>query len=169
MDAKTEEEIVAGLLPFSINGKTRLVPELKWRANKEWKATMQATFARLASSEAATPDGMAEMLDAELALVLAYDATHVLGDLEEATETEIDAIYNGLVKVAYPLAASPMAAMQMVARLVVQSAQANSMNGPLPTGTTAAPTILEDHSPSAKSGSSTRKRKTASPRSSASA
>jgi hypothetical protein len=169
MDAKTEEEVVDGLLSFSINGQTRRVPELKWQANRAWKAEMQATFARLVSVPSDTPDGLAAMLDAEIALVLAYDATHALGDLDDATETEIDAIYNGLVKVAFPLAASPTAVGMAMLRAVAQSAPVSSMSGPSPTGTSAAPTILKDHLPSAKSGSSGRKRRSAATESSASA
>ena len=67
MNAKTEEEVVVGLLPFSVNGQTRQVPELKWRENRAWKAEMQATFARLVSVPADTPDGLQAMFDAELA------------------------------------------------------------------------------------------------------
>jgi hypothetical protein len=175
MAETNEEQVVRGLLPFDINGQARQVPELKWRANREWKATMQAVFARLISVPADTPDGQQAMLDAERELVMAYDATYLslpeprpappphpaLGDLEDATETEIDAIYNGLVKVAFPLAASPIAVGLMLIRAAVQSAQANSTSGPLPTGTSAGPTISRDHLPSARSTSSTRKHKRA--------
>jgi hypothetical protein len=161
MSETNEEEVVRGLLPLDINGKTYLVPELKWRANRDWKATMQATFTRLVSIPVETPDGQDAMLDAERELVMAYDVTHALGDLEDATETEIDAIYNGLVKVAFPLAASPAAVGLMLIRAAVQSVQASSTSGPSPTGTTAAPTILKDHLPSARPASSTRKHKTA--------
>src|ERR1035437_985144 len=104
-----EAEGTLGLIPFDIHGHTHKVPELTWRANRLWKAEMQATFARLVSVSTDTPDGLDAMLDAERDLILAYDATHALGDLEDATETEIDAIYNALVKVAFPLASSPAA------------------------------------------------------------
>ncbi len=156
-----EEAVTRGLLPFVVNGQTRHVPELKWQANRDWKAEMQAAFARLVSVPSDTPDGLQAMFDAEMALVLAYDVAHVLGDLTDATETEIDAIYNGLVTVAFPLAKSPAAVGMMLIRAAVQSAQASSTSSPSPTGTTAAPTILKDRLPSAKSTSSTRKRKSA--------
>ncbi len=156
-----EEAVTRGLLPFDINGTTRHVPELKWQANRDWKAEMQATFARLVSVPTDTPDGMAAMFDAEMALVLAYDVSHVLGDLEDATETEIDAIYNGLVKVAFPLASSPTAVGMTMLRAAVQSVQASSTSSPSLTGTIAAPTILKDRLPSAKSASSTKRRKSA--------
>ncbi len=173
MDAKTEEQVVTRLLPFSINGQTRQVRELVWRANRKWHAEMQTVFARLVNVPEEPPVPYQEaMLDAEREIVLAYDATYldqpeprpappphpVLGDLEDATETEIDAIYNGLVKVAFPLAASPLAVGMAIFRAVAQSAQASSTNGPSPTGTS--PT-LKDHLPSAKSASSTRKPKSA--------
>ena len=51
------------------------VPELKWRANRDWQAKLQATFVELASIPVDTPDGQREMADAERELVLAYDAT----------------------------------------------------------------------------------------------
>ena len=154
-----EEAVVRGLLTFTIGDTERTVPELKWRANREWQALLQATFAKLTAYQIDTPDGLAAMADAERELVLAYDSTHVLGDLEDATEREIDVIYNGLVTVAFPLATSQSAMLLAIVRAA--SASASSTNGPSPTGTSAAPTILRDHSPSAKSGSSTRKRKSA--------
>jgi hypothetical protein len=158
-----EEAVVSRLLPFDINGQTRTVTELVWRANREWKALMQATFARLVSTgpNTDTPDGQQTMLDAERDLVLAYDAAHTLGDLEDATEREIDAIYNGLVTVAFPLAASPTAVGMMLIRAAVVSAQASSTSGLSPSGASTVPRILKDHLPSARSGSSTRKRKSA--------
>jgi hypothetical protein len=164
-----EEAVVSRLLPFDINGQTRTVTELVWRANREWKALMQATFARLVSTgpNTDTPDGQQTMLDAERDLVLAYDAAHTLGDLEDATEREIDTIYNGLVTVAFPLAASPMAVGLMFLRAAVASAQASSTNGPSPTGISAVPTILKDRLPSGRSTSSTRRRKSVSRKSSA--
>jgi hypothetical protein len=168
MQPEQEVEIVSGLLPFTINGETRLVPELKWTQNRAWKATMQLTFARLTSVSLDTVDGMDAMLDAERELILAYDATHALGDLDDATETEIDVVYNGLVKVAFPLAKSPAALMMTIARAAVLSALASSQSGPSTPGTSS-PTILKDHLPSARSTSSTRKPKSGSPRSNATA
>ena len=168
MTPEEEAGIVSGLLPLKVNGETRLVPELKWTQNRAWKAKMQLTFARLTSVSLDTVDGMDAMLDAERELILAYDATHVLGDLDDATETEIDAIYNGLVKVAFPLASSPMAVGLMMVRAAMQSAQASSQSGPSTPGTSS-PTILKDHLPSARSTSSTRKPKSGSPRSNATA
>lgn len=156
-----EAEIVLGRLDFDIGGTIYHVPELKWRANREWQARMQAVFASLVGVPADTPDGFAAMADAERELVMAYDVTHALGDLEGATEREIDAIYNRLVGVSFPLAASPMAVGMAILRAVAESASANSTNGPSPTGTTAAPTILRPRSPSGRSASSTRRRRNA--------
>lgn len=156
-----EEEVVAGLLPFTINGEKHNVPELKWRANREWQARMQTAFAALMGVPSDTPDGQRQMGDVERELVLAYDVTGALGDLEDATEREVDTIYNGLVAVSFPLAQSQTAMMLALVRAAAVSVQESSTSGPSPTGTTAAPTILRDHSPSAKSPSSTRRRKSA--------
>ena len=156
-----EAEIVLGRLDFVIDGTTHHVPELKWRANREWQARMQTVFASLIGVPSDTPDGLAAMADAERQLVMAYDVTHALGDLEDATERDIDTIYNRLVGVAYPLAASPMAVGMAILRAVAESAQASSTNGPSPTGTTAGPTILRPRSPTARSSSSTRRRRSA--------
>jgi hypothetical protein len=156
-----EEEIASGLLPFQIDGKTRLVPELKRTANREWRARFQEVFASLIGVPSDTPDGLDAMADAERELVLAYDQTHALGDLSDATERQIDAIYNRLVMVANPLASSPMAVGMAILRAVAESARESSTNGASPTGTTAAPTILTPRSPSGRSPFSTRRRRNA--------
>ena len=161
MPEANEEEVASGFLPFTVNGVTLLVPELKRTANREWKARIQPTFAKLVGVAVDTVDGQQAMMDAEADLVMAYDVTHVLGDLEDATEREIDAIYNRLIEVAFPLAQSQMALMMEIVRGLAASAQASSTSGPSPTGTTEAPTILTDHLPSARSSSSTRRRRTA--------
>jgi hypothetical protein len=160
-EEKNEQEVITGLLPFTIAGETRVVPELKWRANRDWKAKLQETFLALAGVDSGTPDGLQAMADAERELVLAYDQTHVLGDLEDATEREIDAIYNRLTEVAFPLAASQTALMLAIIRAAAASASESSTSGPSPTGASAAPTILSDHLPSARRSSSSRRRRTA--------
>lgn len=159
MTEADEEEIAAGLLPFTIDGEVRLVPELKWRANRDWRAKMQAVFTRLVDTPTDTPEGLAAMADAERELVLAYDVTGALGDLEDATERDIDAIYNRLVEVAFPLASSQAAVMVAIVRAAA-SAQASSASSPLPSGTSA-PTPLRRRSPSARSRSSTPRRASA--------
>jgi hypothetical protein len=159
MTEQEEGEVIAGLLPFTIDGDVRLVPELKWRANREWQARLAATFVSLASLPADTPDGLAAMADAERELVLAYDETGALGDLEDATEREIDAIYNRLMAVSFPLAESQMTVVVGILRAAAESASASSTNGPSPSGATAAPTILKPRSPSARSSSSSRRRR----------
>ena len=97
--------------------------------------------------------------DAQLELILAYDQTHALGDLEDATEREVDAIYERLLEVAYPKSNGPMALMLGIAQQAVKSALLNSPSGQSPTGITAAPTSSTPPSPSANSASSTGKRK----------
>lgn len=156
-----EAEIVLGRLDFTIDGKPHTVPELKWQANRAWKERFPVAFNSLIGVPSDTPDGLNAMLDVERDLVLAYDSTGALGDLSDATEREIDAIYNRLVMVAHPLASSPMAVGMAMLRAVAESARANSTSGQSPTGDSAAPTILKDHLPTAKSSSSTRRRKSA--------
>lgn len=160
--AETDEgEIVAGLLPFIINGETHKVPELKWRANRAWQARLQATFATLVAIPAETPAGQQVMADAERELVLAYDSTGALGDLEDATEREIDAIYNRLIEVAFPLAQSQTALLVGIVRAAAESARENSMNGPSPTGVSVVPMISKPRSPTGRSSSSTRRHRSA--------
>ena len=156
-----EEEVVSGLLPFTINGETHKIPELKWRANRDWQARLQATFATLVSIPAETPAGQQVMADAERELVMAYDVTHVLGDLEDATEREIDAIYNRLIEVAFPLAQSQTALMVGIIRAAAESARVNFTSGPSLTGASEVPTISKPRSPTARSSSSTRRRRSA--------
>ena len=150
-----EEEVVASLLTFTIDGRPHTFPELKWRANRAWQARLQATFATLIGVPADTPDGQRAMADAERELVLAYDASGALGDLEDATEREIDAIYNRLMEVAFPLAQSQTALLVGIVRAAAESAQASSTSGPSPTGASAGPTTLRPRSPTARSSSST--------------
>jgi len=159
MTEPDEEEVASGLLPFTINGTVHLVPELKWRPNREWRDQMQAVFRGLVHVEAETPEGMAAMADAERDLVKAYDVTGALGDLEDATEREIDAIYNRLIEVAYPLASSQTAVMVALVRAAA-SEVVSSTSSPSPSGTSA-PTPLKQRSPSARSASTTRGRKSA--------
>jgi hypothetical protein len=161
MAEKNEEEIVAGLLPFTINGETHKVPELKWRANRDWQARLQAMFATLVSVPSETPAGQQVMADAERELVLAYDTTGALGDLEDATEREIDTIYNRLIEVAFPLAQSQTALLVGIVRAAAESVRESFTNGPSPIGASEGPTISKPRSPTARSSSSSRRRKSA--------
>lgn len=164
MDAAEEGEVASGLLPFTINGELRFVPELKWRANRAWQAELQATYARLADLPEDSPDGQAAMADAQRELILAYDATGALGDLEDATERELDEIYRKLLEVSFPLARSWMAVQLTMVRAAKMAAagsdQASSTNGPSPTGTSAAKSSSSS-SRTARYSSSTRRRKNA--------
>jgi hypothetical protein len=171
-----EEEVVRGLLPFTINGEERLVPELKWRANREWQERLEAGIIALANTRTDTPEGVRAMSDTERELVLAYDAGscpdykpgvvprchpgHALGDLEDATERDIDVIYDKLLEVAYPKAASQTALVLTIIRRAVESASQNSSSGPLPSGISALTTSSKP-SPTARSSSTTRRRKRA--------
>ena len=157
-----EEEVVRGLLPFVVNGETRNVPELKWRANRDWQARIVTTVKRLSKVDAASPDGLQAMADAERELVLAYDVTGVLGDLEDATEREIDAIYTRLMEVAFPLAQSQVALTVGIIRAAAELDLANSTNGPSRTGTSAGRTISRKRSRSARRTSSLSARRSAS-------
>lgn len=164
-----EAEIVLGFLPFAIDGKTHKVPELKWRPNRDWQTRMQTAFATLIGVPSDTPAGVQAMGDVQRELIRAYDATGALGDLEDATETETDAIYNRLIEVSFPQSQSRTMLLVNMVRLAAESALANSTSGPSPSGTSEAPTILRDHLPSAKSSSSTRRHESASPTSGGSA
>lgn len=166
---RQEEEIVGGLLTFHVNGEARVVPELKWRADRAWQKLYLDTSVRLADVPALTPEGQQAIEDAERELVLAYDHTHALGDLEDATLREIDLIYNRLVEVSFPLGSSQMTMMLAIIQAAIEnarekgteSAAESSTSGPSPTGDSAAPTILKGHLRTAKSSSSTRKRRSA--------
>ena len=155
-----EEQIVRGLLPFSIGGEERLVPELKWRANREWQERLEAAIVALAGVRTDSPEGVRAMSDTERELVLAYDQTHALGDLEDATERDIDVIYDKLLEVAYPKTSSQTALVLTIIRRAVESASQNSSSGLLPSGTSA-PTTSSKPLPIARSSSTTRPRKRA--------
>ena len=112
--------------------------------------------------------------DAERELVLAYDATYLklpeprpappphpaLGDLEDATEREVHAVWDRLLEVAFPLAESRTAVMVAMIRPLVASAPASSTSSPSPSGTSA-PTPSRRPSRSARSSSTTRRPRSA--------
>jgi hypothetical protein len=156
-----EAEIVLGPLDFKIDGETRHVPELKWQANRAWQDRMQATFVTLAG----VPGddilaGVRAMGDAQREIIRDYDVTGALGDLEDATETEIDTIYNRLNEVSFPQSQRRTLLLVNMVRQAVESAQASTPSSPSPTGTSA-PTPLRRRSPSARSSSSGRRRASA--------
>ena len=153
-----EEEVASGVLRLSVGGAVRLVPELKRGPNRAWQGRMRNVFASLAGVPSDTPAGLAAMFDAELELVLAYDATGALGDLEDATERGVDAIYNRLVEVSFPLASSPMAVGMAMLREAAASLLASSPSSPSPSGTSR-PTPSTRPSPSGRSSSSTPRRR----------
>ena len=162
-----EEEVVRGLLPFVVNGETRNVPELKWRANRHWQEQIVETFRRLAKVDAGSPEGQREMADAQRGLVLAYDETGALGDLEDATERELDAIYTRLMEVSFPLAQSQLQVTVGIMRAAVELDLANSTSGHSPTGPSADLTTSSRPSRSVRRASSSRKPKLGSKTSSA--
>jgi len=161
-----EAEIVVGLLPFHVNGRVVVVPELKWRDKRAWEAAYYATNVRLASAvPLLTPEGQQGVEDAERELVLAYDRTNVLGDLEDMTVRQIHSIFERLLDVSFPLASSQMTMMLAIIQAAIENAERSraesSTSGPSPTGDSAAPTILKGHLRTARSSSSTRKRRSA--------
>jgi len=163
-----EEEIVGGGLLLAVGGREVVVPELKWRADRAWQEQYKATHVRLSqpdSPDALSEEGQQAIEDAQLDLVLAYDQTHALGDLEDATRREISAIYDRILEVSFPLADSQMTLMVAIVRRsvdeAIKSRAESSTSGPSPTGDSAAPTILKGHLRTARSSSSTRKRRSA--------
>lgn len=157
-----EVEVVTGDLRFTVAGIERHVPELKWRANRVWQDRLRDVFTALAALPADTADGLAAMADAERDLIFAYDATGGLGDLEDATERDIDTIYTRLIEVSFPQAQSQTALMMAMLRAAAErSAQENSTNGQSPSGTSTVPTTLRPRSRNARSSSSTGKAKSA--------
>lgn len=163
-----EDEIASGLLTVTVGGEARFLPELKWRANRAWQQRMQEVFASLLDVPENTPEGQAAMADAQRELVLAYDETGALGDLEDATERELDAVYNRLLEVSFPLAGSREAAALMVIRAVLAAARAagsqpaSSTSGPSPSGATATARTSSRASRSARSSSTTGRRRSGS-------
>ena len=161
MDAAEEQEVVAGLLPLTVGGRVHLVPELKWRANREWQQRIADTSAGLVDLPADSPAGQLAMADVEHDLIRAYDATGALGDLEDATETELSAVYTRLLEVSYPLAHSVMATQVLLMQAAVASARQSSTNGPLPTGPSVVPMTSRAPSRNGKRNSSGRRPRSA--------
>jgi hypothetical protein len=168
VDAKTEAEVVLGLIPLIIDGKPVNLAELKWRPNRAWQGHVEAALIALAAYREDTPEGVRAMSDAQLDLIIAYDEARdengepkrkrVL-DLEEATERELDVIYDTLLGIAYPKAESQTALMLAIIRGARQAPEP-STSGPSPTGTSEVPTISKSRSPFARPFSTSNGRKT---------
>ena len=154
-----EEEIIHGMLPFVVGGEPKLVPELKWRANREWQVKIQATFDTLAA-DSSTPEGQVAFGDAERELVLAYDVTGALGDLEDATIREIDSIYDRLVEISFPFGQRARAVVATMVRRAIESALDSSSSSPSQPGTTVVSMTSKRRSPTDKHNSSTGRRRT---------
>jgi len=157
--AELEEEVVAGVLLLTVGGRVRRLPELKWRANRAWQERIAATYRTLASVVADSPEGQLAMTEVEHDLILAYDATGALGDLEDATETELSALYTKLLEVSYPNAKSVMAVQILMMQEAVRAASSDlgsSTSGPSPTGPSEVPTTSRPPSRSARRSSSAR-------------
>ena len=159
--AELEEEVVAGVLLLTVGGRVRRLPELKWRANRAWQERIAATYRTLASVVADSPEGQLAMTEVEHDLILAYDATGALGDLEDSTETELTEVYRRLLEVSYPNAKSVMAVqvlMMQAASRAAASALESSTSGPSPSGDSP-PTSSAPPSRSGRPSSSVRRRR----------
>jgi hypothetical protein len=172
MADRTEDSGLAGVLPLTIGGRVRSVPVLKLKHSREWKERLgdatkgveldddlAVTVARLANVAA----------DVALDLVVAYDRTEVLGGREgieeEATDAELFAALESMVKVTFPFGEhlrSVVAAfgpqlravtMTLVGNVADRLSQANSTPSPSGTGDST-PTPLRRVSPTNSSSSS---------------
>jgi hypothetical protein len=135
--ARTEEEVLSGLLQVSVGGMAKAVPTLKVVHVAEWgrllapasvgKVPTEWTMSDVASISGQTAE---RLLD----LIVAYDRTGALGGrewlAEHADPAQLHAIVVQMVGNAFPLAVDPAALLGlMLLRSAVASDQPSGTNG----------------------------------------
>ena len=167
---KAEDEAIAGVLPFTIDGVDFEIPILKMGRARRWRKLVAETFASLVSVPADSPEGNEAMASAQLDLILAYDERGILRGREwiedHATDEELDTLYNLVVDKSYRFVSSPTALVLAILQAVAASERAKSTSGPSPTGTSIPASSTSD-SPTPSSTSSGDGPATGSPESSA--
>jgi hypothetical protein len=146
--ARPAEDVAAGILRVTINGAEKLLPVLRIRAEREWKAGLRDVFSRkLPDLEDGKPVGLERLgefsnltVDAVLDVVVSYDTTNALGGrdyLEEhALQAELMTVLRLIWAVVFPFTqAPPLTGPAAGAPAPAEpSTESSSTNGPSPAG-----------------------------------
>lgn len=138
--ARSEEEVLSGLLPVAIGGVVKRVPVLKIRAAREWKEALAVSLARdVGSMDIKSLDSLGAVGnmagDKILELVLAYDTSGALGGREwieeHGDDTQVYTAFRAMLEVSFPFVNDLRSAMGQL-REVLGLAAVNQAAGSLP-------------------------------------
>lgn len=149
--ARSEEDVVAGVLRIAIGGTVKPVPVLRIKAAREWKATLATTLTKeigeLDVDSLETLGAVGNLAgDRLLDLVVAYDTSAALGGRdwieEHADDAQVYAAFRAMLDVSFPFVGDLRGAMaefrglltQASANLAAASAPARSPSTPSPNG-----------------------------------
>jgi hypothetical protein len=178
MTERTEGAALSGTLTVVIDGRARTLPVLKLKQSREWKERLGGVAAGIeVDDDLAVTIGRAANLasDVALDLLVAYDRTDVLGGRdaieEQATDAEVFAALESLVKVTYPfetVARSLVEAfgpqLRTMATGLLGNVAANLMKG----SSTPTPNVIGDSTPTpSRRGTRTNSSSSSSPMTSA--
>jgi hypothetical protein len=150
-DNRTDEQKLRGVLPLRWGGEFREIPTLKRGPAREWKdklAEMVGEVGGLSVGAIESISAAGNMAgDRMLDLVMAYDASGLLGDREwvdaHVDDLEVYAAFRSLLEVSYPFVTDLRAALAEVRGMgamavpnAVPSASPASTNGRSPRGVT---------------------------------
>ena len=149
--ARTEEDILAGVLRIRVGGVEKTMPTLKLKAAREWKAQLIGVMSsRLDGFNVTGTADFAQLAqlagDQMLDLVLAYDKTGALGGREwledNADDAQLYAVLRQALEVSFPFVTDLAAVAGMLRSVMAGTALAQpapsaggkSTNGRSPTG-----------------------------------
>jgi hypothetical protein len=143
---RPSEDVAAGVLRVTIDGHEKVLPLLRIRAEREWKAGLREIFSRkLPDIDEDKPVGVERIgefsnltVDAILDVVTSYDRGNALGGrefLEEhALQSELLAILRQLWSVVFPFTQAPPLTGPANGAPTEASTGSSSTNGHSPTG-----------------------------------
>jgi hypothetical protein len=154
-DQRSEQAVAFGVIPVRLGGQERVLPTLKIKPAREWKAKLArvaggtiAEFNVPGQGGADSIDGVAKLGllagDTILDLVLEYDQGGALGGRdwieEHADDAEIYTVLKAILAVHFPFVRDVLGATKELGRLLtdgtsVPSVPASSPPSPSPTGT----------------------------------
>lgn len=126
MDRRTEDERVRGVIPVVWGGQRKELPTLKRAAAREWREKLAAALREVGAISLTDIDAVAVagslVSDRLLDLVMAYDATGVLGTREWIDENvedgEVYAAFRAILDVVFPFVADARSALAELRRLL---------------------------------------------------
>lgn len=152
LPARTEEQIVAAVIPTVVGGKSKLLRILTMRESRTWKAGLvDAVSGGIGSMDLSSSSDFAPVLDAAadkiLELVVAYDVDGSLGGREwletNATDAEVYLVLRRCLEVSFPFVKDLRTALAEIRALglaeLLTSARPSAESRPASSGSGASP------------------------------